>query len=273
LSLGRATGGVSRKLSFILILLGSVGCLLSGGRAAVTTSIFLVLATLLLRRRVRAFCAILALAGCIILFVNIFSSSINREAPVPLLRPLQWVMINKNDAASNSIDSSTRWREELFQMAIEEWRSDPRIFWFGRATYGFGVSDAFAYRISGGFRAGQESSLRRGATHNLVTDLLVTYGLVGCVLYYCLILAIIRFLWFVYRSRNPPAAVQPLALFSLIIYVSYILIASVGGGTFLPDTIWLLILLVTALHHFAATEPVEEHLITPASTFLSDQAI
>jgi hypothetical protein len=273
LSLGRTTSGVSRKLSFILILLGSVGCLLSGGRAAVTTSIILVLVTLLLGKRFRAFCAVLALAGSIILFVNVFSGSINREAPVPLLRPLQWVMINKNDAASNSIDSSTRWREELFQMAIEEWRSDPRIFWFGRATYGFGVSDSFAYRVSGGFRAGQESSLRRGATHNLVTDLLVTYGLVGCVLYYCLILAIIRFLWFVYRSRNAPTVVQPLALFCLITYVSYILIASVGGGTFLPDTIWLLILLITTLHHFAATGPVEEHSATSAATFLSEQAI
>ena len=135
-------------------------------------------------------------------------------------------------------------------MAIDEWRSDSRVFWFGRATYGWGVNDALAYKISGGFRAGQESSLRRGATHNLVTDLLVTYGLLGCLLYYSLMLGILRFLWFVYRSSESPTVVRPLALFCLVSYTSYLLIATFGGGTFLPDTIWLVILLITALHHF-----------------------
>jgi len=268
-SLGRGATRVSGKLSFILILLGSVGSLLSGGRAAVTISLILVLITVLLTRRLRAFWTILAVAGFLVLVVNVFSSWINREAPVPLLRPLQWVMLNKNELALNSIESSSRWREELFQMAIEEWKSDPRIFWFGRATYGFGVNDTFAYQISGGFRAAQESSLRRGATHNLVTDLLITYGLVGCILYYCLMFAIIRFLWYVYRSGRAPAAVQPIALFCLITYVSYLLIATVGGGTFPPETIWLLILLITALHHFGSPELKSQAQPVPERALLS----
>jgi O-antigen ligase len=221
---------------------------------------------------VRAFLGILALVASLLVFVNVFSGWINREASVPLLRPLQWVMLEKNAAASSSIDSSTKWREELFQMAVAEWKSDPRIFWFGRATYGFGVNDVFAYRIVGGFRAGQESSLRRGATHNLVTDLLITYGLIGCVLYYVLILAILRFLWFVYRSRKTPPAVQPLAFFCVITYASYIIIATVGGGTFLPDVVWLFIVLISALHHSALEEkspPAE----APVSPLLTRRAI
>jgi O-antigen ligase len=254
LALGRAATGISKKLSFILLFAGSIGCLLSGGRAAVTVSIALVLATLLLRRRVKAFMAILGLAGLTLVFVNVFSGSINRNTPVPLLRPLQWIMLEKNEAASNSIDSSTRWREELFQMAIDEWKSDPRIFWFGRATYGFGAGDVFAYKIKGHYVAALESSLRRGATHNLVTDLLVTYGLIGCILYYCIMFAIIRFLWFVYRSDRAGPNVLPLAFFCLIIFASYILIATVQAGTFLPDTIWLFIVLIATLNHFGSTQ-------------------
>lgn len=268
-SIGRRATGVSGKLSFVLIILGSVGSLLSGGRAAVTISMVLVLVAVLLTRRFRAFWATLAVAGLLVLFINVFSSWINRIAPVPLLRPLQWVMLEKNELASNSIDSSSRWREELFQMAIDEWKSDPRIFWFGRATYGFGVNDVLAYQISGGFRAAQESSLRRGATHNLVTDLLITYGLVGCILYYCLMFAIIRFLWYVYRSGRAPAAVQPIALFCLITYASYLLIATVEGGTFLPETIWLLILLITAFHHFSPGEFDSQTQAIPATPLVS----
>jgi len=271
IAIGRASTGLSRKIVFSLILLGCVGSVLSGGRAAVTVSVVFVLVTLLLRKRVRAFTAILALAASLLVFVNVFSGWINREASVPLLRPLQWVMLEKNEAASSSIDSSTKWREELFQMAIAEWKSDPRIFWFGRATYGFGVNDVFAYRIVGGFRAGQESSLRRGATHNLVTDLLITYGLVGCVVYYVLILAILRFLWFVYRSRKTPPAVQPLAFFCVLTYASYIMIATVGGGTFLPDVVWLFIVLVSALHHSAPEEKAQME--APLSPLLTHRAI
>jgi O-antigen ligase len=263
LSIGRQATGVSKKLSFFLLLLGSVGSLLSGGRAAVIVSIFLVLAMLLLTKRFRAFWAILILSGLFILFANVFSGWINRTAPAPVLRPLQWVMLNKNEAASDSIESSTRWRQELFQMTIDEWRSDPRIFWFGRATYGFGVSDYVAYQLSGGYKAVMEASLRRGATHNLISDLLITYGLIGCILYYCLMFGILRFLWFVYRSATTPAVVHPLALFCLIMYASYLLIATFGGGTFLPDTVWVLILLIAAIHYYSKEDTGKEQFAAP----------
>ena len=271
ITLDQTASRVSRKLSFFLIALGFTGCLLSAGRAAVTVSVALVLVTLILTQRYRASWTILGFAAITVLIVNVFSGWINRNAPVPILRPLQWVMLNKNEYATNSIESSSRWREELFRMAIDEWKSSPRTFWFGRATYGFGVNDVFAYQISGQYKAALESSLRRGATHNLITELLVTYGLVGCILYYCIMLAIIRFLWYVYRSGRAPTPVQPIALFCLIIYVSNILIATVQGGTFLPDIIWLLILLITALNHFTLGDDLG--LMRPGATDSAARAV
>jgi hypothetical protein len=76
-------------------------------------------------------------------------------------------------------------------------------------------------------------------------------------------LGIIRFLWSVYRSSNLPGGLQPLALFCLITYASYLLIATVAGGFFLPETIWLLILLIAALHHWAAGPSTKEQPTVP----------
>jgi O-Antigen ligase len=240
--------GVSRGLAVMLVLLGCIGSLISGGRAAAVTSVCFVLAMLLLTRQIRVFMMILMVSGLLVLFANLFSGWINREAPVAIARPLQWVMISKGSEAEASIESSSLWRRELFNRSIGEWRSDPRIFWFGRATYGFSVSDLVAPEVSGTWEAFMESSLRRGATHNLLTDLLVTYGLIGCLLYYSLVLIIIYFLWGVYRSSNLSFDLKPLALFCLITFAAYPVSATLGGGVYTAESMWLLILLIVALY-------------------------
>ncbi|MGI8820710.1 MAG: O-antigen ligase family protein [Chthoniobacterales bacterium] len=247
--LGRRQSGISWNLGFLLLFLGSLGTLLSGGRATVVTAILLVSMMLVLRRQILALGFMLVVAVLLVAGANLSSGWINRDAPLAVSRPLQWIMITKNQEASESIQSSSRWRGELFHLAITEWRSDPRIFWFGRATYGFGISDYVAQQISGGYEGMKETSLRRGATHNLLSDLLVTYGLVGCLLYYCVILATIRFLWVVYRSRkDSPQVAIPLSLLTLISFVSYLVTASIGGGYYSIEMIWELIVLVAVLY-------------------------
>jgi O-antigen ligase len=213
---------------------------------------------LLLRKQIAAFLIILILSALFVLFVNVFSDWINHKAPIAIARPLQWVMVSKNKEAEASIESSSRWRQDLFKMAIAEWRSNPRIFWFGRATYAYGVSDFVAMQIGGGYEAMMESSLRRGATHNHLTDLLVTYGLIGCILYYCLVLAIILFLWAVYRSANIPPVVKPLRLLCLMSSLEYVVYASIGGGFYPTEQVWLLIVLLAALYRYGPAEPHQE---------------
>jgi O-antigen ligase len=241
-----------------MLAVGFVGSLLSSGRAAVIIALFLVLATLLLRKKFAAFLIILILAGLFVLFINVFSDRINRTLPVALSRPLQWVMVSKNKEAESSIESSSRWREKLFKMAIAEWRSDPRIFWFGRATYAYGVNDYVAARIVGGFEAELDSSLRRGATHNLLSDLLVTYGLIGCILYYCLLLAIIFFLWTIYRSANILPVVKPLSLLCFMASLEYVVYASVGGGFYPTEHVWVVIVLLAVLYRYGPAELQQE---------------
>lgn len=256
--LGSRTTGVSRLLSISLISLGFLGTILSGGRATIEISVTLVVAMLVLRKQILSLVLLLAAAGFFILSANVASDWINRNAPALIARPLQLVMVTKNKEAFESIQSSTRWREELFDMTIAEWRSNPRIFWFGRATYGFGVSDLIAQQIKGGYESGKESSLRRGATHNLISDLLIAYGLVGCILYYCVILAIIRFLWTVYRSPEVPQLATQLSLFCFLSSIGYLVYATVGGGYYPIDAVWLLLVLIAVLYRHRPIKAAEE---------------
>jgi O-antigen ligase len=217
---------------------------------------------LLLRKQILASAFIVIVAGFLVLVANLSSSWVSREAPIAIARPLQWVMLSKNKEAEASIEGSSRWRQELFKIAIAEWRSNPRIFWFGRATYAFGIDDYISNRVSGGFEAGVQSSLRRGATHNLLTDLLVTYGLIGCTLYYCLVLAIILFLWAVYRSADISPVVKPLSLLCLMASLEYVVSASVGGGFYPTEQIWLLIVLLAVLYRYGPAELHQERTTT-----------
>ena len=248
LSLKSSRIEVPRFLAISLILAGLLGSVLSGGRAALATSFLLVLATFLLTARIRVFFVTLLVACISVVAINLTSDWLNRSAPIPVSRSLQWVMLSKNKTAAGSIESSTMWRQELFDRAIAEWRSSPRIFWFGRATYGYGVGDYVAAQVYGSWNATQESSLRRGATHNLLTDLLVTVGLVGCVLYYGLVVAILWFLWAAYRSAEVTSEAKSLALICLVSSVAYLSIATFGGGYFPIDTTWLLIVLIALIY-------------------------
>ena len=265
LCLGSRLTRVSWTVSVPLLLVGFLGCLLSSGRAAVVTAVLLVLAMLLLRKQIGALFTLSVLSVSFVLFINVFSDWINHSVPVAIARPLQWMMVSKNKEAEASIESSSRWREELFKMSIAEWRSNPRIFWFGRATYGYGVNDYVAQQLLGGFEAGKESSLRRGVTHNLFTDLLVMYGLIGCILYYSLVLAIIWFLWIAYRSPTVPSPLKPLGLICLITFVSYPMTATIAGGLYTPENMWLLVVFVAALYQYESrsNEPKETSALLP----------
>ena len=118
-------------------------------------------------------------------------------------------------AAGDSINSSTLWRQELFDRAIEEWKSDPLIFWFGRGTYKFTEVDKVALQIDD-WNASIDTSLRRGATHNLLTDLLVSYGVTGLLIYLVVSLAMIRVCWRMFKHPAVPEDARDLALICTI---------------------------------------------------------
>lgn len=110
------------------------------------------------------------------------------------------------------------------------------------------MADDTAILVSGGYEALIQSSLRRGATHNLISDLLIAYGIIGCAIYLTLFASIIYFLWKTYRSKwlSPPAVNLTLATLvgSLVAFVS----ALIGGNFFPAELTWFLIILLGSFY-------------------------
>ena len=246
-SVGHAPG--RRLVLWLLVVLGAFGTLLSGGRAAILTGILFAGTVLLLRRRITPLLVLGAVGLLGVVLINVMSGWINTRGNPFLQRSVQWAMLEKSPEAEESIQSSSRWRGELFWLALEEWRSSPRIIFFGRATYGYGSADELARTRVGGYQALMQTSLRRGATHNLITDLLIAYGLVGCLIYLTLFLGIIRFLWKLRRARELSEPATTLTLVCLVAAIYSFGIGLVAGGIYPIEQVWFLIVLITAIRN------------------------
>jgi hypothetical protein len=241
--------GLGRTLTFFaLISLGTIGALFSGGRATLVIGLMMIAGVFFFRRKVMALAGVVMLAIATFAIANLFADYINTRANPFVQRSVQWLLFQKNWDTVRTMESSTDWRTELARRAIDEWRSDARIFWTGRATYGFGAADERAIFIAGGFEALIQTSLRRGATHNLVTDLLVAYGIIGCVLYLAMYVALIRFGWVLYKRRDLSSPATNLALVCFVGALFSLAYALTIGGAFPADYVWYFVIMIAAMY-------------------------
>jgi O-antigen ligase len=208
-----------RMLYYGLILGGFFGAAISGGRGSFLFASGFCVFLLILRRKFLAMAVLGLLASTGFGLLNMFSQRLADDPDLALIqRSLYWAMTDQADWAATSIDSSTRWRQELFQRAIDEWKSDWMIVWLGRGTYKYSDEDRSAIETNG-YEGLMDTSLRRGATHNLVSDLLIMYGAVGLVLYLLVCFALIRVCFSVATNSELPEEVTDLGLISGIVAV------------------------------------------------------
>jgi hypothetical protein len=236
-------------ISWLLLSFGTLGALISGGRAAVVLGLAFVLLALYCRRKYSLLGVALGAALFGVLAANLFSGWVNNDAHPLVRRSLQWVLLQKSHESMTSIEGSSDWRAELFRRTIAEWNSDPRIFWFGRATFSYGSDDEVALMRVGGYEALLETAQRRGATHNLLSDLLIAYGLVGCVLHFALYLSIIYFLWRLHRCTAITQATSDLALVCFISALMGLLVGLIAGGGLPADIMFVVIVLIASIYN------------------------
>lgn len=243
---------------FLIPPLSMVGALLSGGRATVAFVVFLMAAAHIFRGRLA-----LTVRWGALLFVGVLGANLAapmiRNSPAPVQRSLSWALVTKDPGrAEADISSSTSWRWELFTRSLEEWTSDRRIFWFGRGVYSFTMADEIAMRQDG-WEGTMESSRRRGATHNLVTDLLVIYGLCGAILYLGMFAGLVCFMWSAFRSKMADEVGRGLALTSFLIAAFGLSYGILGGGNISPTLAWLVVATVAYFYRLQAVskEPSE----------------
>lgn len=247
----RLQGWIMRLMVYGVFGMGLFGSVFSGGRAAVVLAIFYVVVLSVMRRKFFHIALGMGMAFGLFVFANLSSHWVKYEAPFAVSRSLQNLLIEKGGAADSSIRSSTNWREELFERAIDEWYGDQRIFWTGRATMVYDSGDANIRSTLGGYQAGIESALRRGATHNVVTDLLIQYGLFGLLIYYLMILLMIKFVWSCQRRGRGDANVEAFCSFLVIHLVAMLIYKTLGSGFFEVHHFWMVVILMVAMRAYA----------------------
>lgn len=215
---------------FVLGLLGSVA---SGGRAAVLLSMMYVFIISIIYRRIILIFAAMCLAFLVILFANLFSKLINDDMPMFVARPLQYVMLEKG-SSMDSIDNSSDYRSTLYSEALKEWSDDSRVFLFGRSVY-----TPLDYAALKGIVGDKESfimvNLNSGTCHALLPSVLLQYGVFGGILYYLVYFMIFWFFWRSYQVAKREGYSDELRIISFVLALSTglgIMTATLGGSWF-----------------------------------------
>jgi|GEM_PF-5306358 len=234
--------GRTRFIFGSLIVLGLMGSALSGGRASIVIALFFIGAALFVLKRYAKLITFTGVMITLLFILNLIAPAL-RSLPFIYQRSLQWVLLEKNPLAVYSIEDSSRWRDDLYQRAIEEWRSSPRVFWFGRSTYSYDEADLRG-RLARDSEKILESSLRRGATHNDLSDSLLLFGLFGTILNYLIDLARLYVCWALYRMTA--RVDRSVSLLACVCFVASAV--SVGVGFFASGSVlnpvWLLLIIM-----------------------------
>jgi O-antigen ligase len=226
---------------------GLFGAGISGGRASLLLGLGAGIFILVVRRKFVALAlfGILAFIGFCLL--NVFSQKIVNDPNLALVqRSFYWALMDQGELAGASIDSSTNWRREVFYRAIDEWKSDSMIFWFGRGTYKYTDEDRVAIEANG-YEGLLDASLRRGATHNLVSDLLIAYGLVGLVLYFVVCAALIRLALEFTRDRALPEEVTDFGIICTTTAIFTVVYGVIAGGGVPDYQAWFVIIIIARI--------------------------
>jgi|694.fasta_scaffold16522_8 hypothetical protein len=248
----------TKLLVIISIPLCLVGAILSGGRATLIFCLFMIFAVMIIRRQI----ALLAVSGMIatlgIVLVNIFSGSINNHAPVYIARSLQLVMLDKG-STYDGIVGSQETRDAGKKAALVEWKKDNRVLFFGRSVYSITWEEAVYINKKYGMEGFVMNAMRSGRTHNLLTDLLLQYGLLGCLLYLTSYIAVIVYFWRLAKKIDHRHGEVRALVLSMVIYLPAAFVYALIGGSYMPS-IAVLVIGITRSHlaTLRTTEPFGE---------------
>lgn len=259
-----------KLISALLVVLGFIGAVASMGRAALFLSFIYGGSVLFLRGRVLALAALVSLSILGIFGIRMFYEVSPQSVPIGIQRALAMIPGMNMPEAKSNIDSSSDWRYELAMRAWDEWASSTRTTLIGRGVYSYTERDEQVMARSG-YYGGMDVALRRGATHNLVTDLLLTTGVIGALLYYLVLGSLLVATMRLFRLAKRNSIYPPDMLMIILIPVLYqIPLGLLGSGFFSVESALLLSASVLVL--VAKLNPgVEQQSVPPSLSFELEQ--
>lgn len=252
----KGTEFLNQRMFFLplaVVLAGLLGCLVSGGRASIALAGMFIIGVLMLRR---SFLAIIGVASAfilVVLTVNATFREVESITPPNILRSINWMIIDGDSRVSGDIDSSTRWRSILFEESIKEWRSSWRNTLIGRGFQGFADTDYMDVQQAGYYEM-IDIALQRGATHSLLSDALLCFGVIGAGLYYFFLGTQI---FFGLRVTMDPLYSSRTKCFAWIVAIAGaqgIVVGTLGGSfLYMINSLTILILILECYKEKAAT--------------------
>lgn len=259
-----------RSIYILVLLLSVLGALISMGRATIIFT-FALSCFVFLWRRKPAPILILAAAGIVGLASVRIGYETNPEwIPYPIQRTVALIPGMGMEQAQAKISGSSDWRYMVFQMAIKEWQSSSRIFWFGRSTSGITGED-IAQFANPSFKDSLklDMALKRGKTHNLISDNLIVLGLIGAILFILLWISAIFFMFNLAKVAKPYSFERQIFIVAGIFTVFQLIYSLIGGGVFPIQSAVLVCLGILLLKQTDGQPRVEVEVSDPlASRFL-----
>ncbi len=251
---------IIRLIALGLIFFAIIGAIYSGGRVALIIGILLCLAALTLRRRVAQIFIGACASILIVAFANLFSDTINTHAPLQVARSLRWILIDKGQYSNPGAENSSRWRWMQAVYAFNEWKKEPKTIFLGVGFRGISASDYAAVGFAGATLTrlseefAWEMGVKRVATHNMFTDLLVGYGLIGAIIYYIMLISFMSLTARLYFRMPPTSPHKDLALFTAGNVWTAALFGNISGTFFPVNGMLFMIILVAAIAQYPPSE-------------------
>jgi hypothetical protein len=241
-------------LPLAITTLGFVGSLVSAGRASALFAVIFMMAAMIRSKNGPLAFAIGGLFAVAVAVMFTLPTSYLKEAPYSIQRSVGLVRPDLKTQATEGIAGSSDWRWNYFQFAWEHYSSgDARVIFFGRSVGQMDSVDFLSFLISNEL-AQMEFSVRRLSTHNVLTDLLLGWGLIGYLLIItasvaCIIMMFSYLKLFTIQSHGGNW------LFSAALFLTFWLVYShIGGGFVWPQA---LVMILVALSQTDGLRTVE----------------
>ena len=234
-----------KVLSLLIMLTGLAGSAMSGGRAALLFALtFIGLAMFRSGRKGTIFAWVGFLAvSCAIMFV--MPVEILRKAPFHVQRSIGMIRTDIDSSATQGIEGSSDMRKDYFNYAWDYWsHGDARLILTGRSVGQMDQSDMTSF-LSYDEAAKMFFAVRRLATHNGLTDLLLGWGVIGYAFVITTWIACLVMLH-KYNGRFTKGSQGDCWLFaSKVFFCFYIIYMHIGGSFIWPLNVWFILIALT----------------------------
>jgi hypothetical protein len=203
----------------------------SAGRASIVFAVALMVAAMIHARRGPLAFGFAGVFAILISVLLIIPSTTLKDAPWHVQRSIGWFRPDLRTQATEGIEGSSDMRWRHFKFAWEHYTSgDARLMLFGRSVGQMDYVDVLSFALHNEL-AQMEFGIRRLATHNGLTDLLLGWGVFGYILniLMCIACIIVLVQYMTLFDRNSHGRCW---IFAAAAFLTFWLIYTHVGGTF-----------------------------------------